>query len=118
MMFKKGSFEVDSLVYPVAIKYDQRFGDPFWNSSKHGYMYYLMLMMTSWAIVCDVWYLPPMNKKEGESAIDFANRVKSEIAKKGGLIDLQWDGQLKRTNVKEEWRIKKQEEFSKKIKLV
>ena len=25
-------------------------------------MYYLMLMMTSWAIVCDVWYLPPMTK--------------------------------------------------------
>lgn len=116
MMFKKGSFEVNGTVYPVAIKYDQRFGDPFWNSSKHGYMYYLMLMMTSWAIVCDVWYLPPMTKMDGESAIDFANRVKSVIAKKGGLVDLQWDGQLKRINVKDEWKEKKQEEFSKKIK--
>ena len=58
-----------------------------------------------------------LEPKEGESAIDFANRVKSEIAKKGGLIDLQWDGQLKRINVKDEWKEKKQEEFSKKIKL-
>lgn len=116
MMFKKGSFEIASIVYPVAIKYDSRFGDPFWNSSKHGYMYYLMLMMTSWAIVCDVWYLPPMRKRSNESAIQFANRVKAEIAKRGGLVDLQWDGQLKRLNVKEEYKFKKQEEFSKKIR--
>jgi hypothetical protein len=51
---------------------------------------YLYMMMSSWAIVCDVWYLPPMYKKEGESAIDFANRVKSVIARRGGLVDLQW----------------------------
>ena len=25
---------------------------------------YLLMMMTSWAIVCDVWYLPPMQKQE------------------------------------------------------
>lgn len=51
---------------------------------------YLYMMMSSWAIVCDVWYLPPMYRKEGESAIDFANRVKSVIARQGGLVDLQW----------------------------
>lgn len=42
-------------IYPVAIKYDSRFGDPFWNSAKYGYSKYLLMMMTSWAIVCDVW---------------------------------------------------------------
>lgn len=62
MMFKKGSFEVASTVYPVAIKYDPIFGDPFWNSSKYGYFTYILRMMTSWAIVCDVWYLPPMTR--------------------------------------------------------
>ncbi|KAI2810704.1 transferase [Blomia tropicalis] len=117
MMFKKGSFELNSVVYPIAIKYDPKFGDPFWNSSKHGYMYYLMMMMTSWAIVCDVWYLPPMRKLPNEDAVQFANRVKSEIANKGGLVDLQWDGQLKRMNVKGEWKEKMQHEFSKKIKI-
>jgi glycerol-3-phosphate O-acyltransferase 3/4 len=63
MMFKKGCFEVDTVIYPVAIKYDLRFGDAFWNSSKHTMLQYLILMMTSWAIVVDVYYLPPMEKQ-------------------------------------------------------
>ena len=25
---------------------------------------YVLMMMTSWAIVCDVWYLPPMTRDE------------------------------------------------------
>lgn len=90
MQFKKGSFEVGGVIYPVAIKYDPRFGDAFWNSSKYSMVAYLYMMMTSWAIVCDVWYLPPMYQQENESAIDFANRVKSVIAKQGGLVDLMW----------------------------
>ncbi|XP_011337212.1 glycerol-3-phosphate acyltransferase 3 isoform X2 [Ooceraea biroi] len=117
MQFKKGSFEVDTVIYPVAIKYDPRFGDAFWNSSRYSMIQYLYMMMSSWAIVCDVWYLPPMYKKEGESAIDFANRVKSVIARRGGLVDLQWDGQLKRMKPKKEWREKQQEEFSKRLKV-
>jgi hypothetical protein len=45
----------------ICFQYDPRFGDAFWNSSRYSMMQYLYLMMTSWAIVCDVWYLPPMN---------------------------------------------------------
>ena len=63
MMFKKGCFEIDAPIYPVAIKYDLRFGDAFWNSNKHSMLQYLLLMMTSWAIVVDVYYLPPMEKR-------------------------------------------------------
>lgn len=37
-----------------------------------------------------------MRRQPSESAIDFAARVKAEIARQGGLIDLDWDGQLKR----------------------
>ncbi|XP_017778210.1 PREDICTED: glycerol-3-phosphate acyltransferase 3 isoform X3 [Nicrophorus vespilloides] len=117
MQFKKGSFEVGSVIYPVAIKYDPRFGDAFWNSSRYSMMQYLYMMMTSWAIVCEVWYLPPMHQKEGESAIDFANRVKGVIAKQGGLVDLVWDGQLKRVKPKKEWMERQQEEFSKRLKV-
>ena len=51
---------------------------------------YLYMMMSSWALVCDVWYLPPMNRRSDETAIDFANRVKAVIAKQGGLVDLAW----------------------------
>lgn len=116
MQFKKGSFEVGGVIYPVAIKYDARFGDAFWNSSRYSMMQYLYMMMTSWAIVCDVWYLPPMTRGENESAIDFANRVKGVIAKQGGLVDLVWDGQLKRMKPKKEWMEKQQEEFTKRLK--
>ncbi|XP_055314413.1 glycerol-3-phosphate acyltransferase 3 isoform X6 [Sitodiplosis mosellana] len=116
MQFKKGSFEVGGVIYPVAIKYDPRFGDPFWNSSKYSMMQYLFLMMTSWAIVCDVWYLPPMYQQEDESAIVFANRVKGVIAEQGGLVDLSWDGNLKRNKPKDEWKEKQQEEFTKRLK--
>jgi glycerol-3-phosphate O-acyltransferase 3/4 len=62
MMFKKGSFEVGAPIYPVAIKFDPRFGDAFWNSQQQSWMEYILLMMTSWAIVADVWYLPRMEK--------------------------------------------------------
>lgn len=58
-----------------------------------------------------------MKKQKGETAIEFANRVKSEIAHKGGLVDLEWDGQLKRQRVKPELLRQQQLKFSKTIEL-
>uniref|UniRef100_A0A8C5HXG9 Phospholipid/glycerol acyltransferase domain-containing protein n=1 Tax=Gouania willdenowi TaxID=441366 RepID=A0A8C5HXG9_GOUWI len=113
MMFKKGSFEIRATVYPVAIKYDPRFGDAFWNSSKFGMVNYLLRMMSSWAIVCSVWYLPPMSREEGEDAVQFANRVKAAIARQGGLVDLLWDGGLKRGKVKDTFKEEQQKLYSK-----
>jgi len=69
------------------------------NSAQENYIQHMLQIWTSWAIVCDVWYLPPMQRKGEESAIDFANRVKRAIASKAGLEDLDWDGQLKRSKV-------------------
>lgn len=117
MMFKKGSFEVSDDIYPVAIKYDKRFGDAFWNSSKMGMVQHIFDLLTSWALVAEVWYLPPMHRNENESAVDFANRVKKEIARQGGLVDLSWDGQLKRMKVKDSWKTKTQDDFSKILKV-
>ncbi|XP_077157120.1 glycerol-3-phosphate acyltransferase 3-like [Paroedura picta] len=115
MMFKKGSFEIGGTIYPVAIKYDPQFGDAFWNSSKYGIVSYLLRIMTSWAIVCNVWYLPPMTREEGEDAVHFANRVKSAIARQGGLTELPWDGGLKRAKVKETYKQEEQKNYSKMI---
>lgn len=56
-----------------------------------------------------------MYRKPEESAVDFANRVKAEIAQKGGLIDLDWDGGLKRSPAKKEWKEKQQLELATKI---
>nr|XP_056711235.1 glycerol-3-phosphate acyltransferase 3 [Euleptes europaea] len=115
MMFKKGSFEIGGTIYPVAIKYDPQFGDAFWNSSKYGIVSYLLRIMTSWAIVCNVWYLPPMTREDGEDAVHFANRVKSAIALQGGLTELSWDGGLKRAKVKETFKQEEQKNYSKMI---
>jgi len=111
MMFKKGSFEIPTTIYPVAIKYNPWFGDAFWNSSKHSMIQYLLVIMTSWAIVADVWYLPAMTKEKGESALKFAERVKSVIARRGGLVDCVWDGQLKRMRVKDSYLLEKQKQL-------
>ena len=117
MMFKKGSFEIrEATIYPVAIKYDPRFGDAFWNSSKHQLIQYLILMMTSWAIVVDVYYLPPMKMEQDESSTDFARRVKAAIAKKGGFADLEWDGGLKRALPKADLKTEEQRKFYQMLK--
>ncbi|XP_068025585.1 glycerol-3-phosphate acyltransferase 3-like isoform X1 [Melanerpes formicivorus] len=113
MMFKKGSFEIGGTIHPVAIKYDPHFGDAFWNSSKHSILSYLLRVLTSWAIVCNVWYMPPMLREEGEDAVHFANRVKSAIARQGGLTELPWDGGLKRAKVKDTYREEQQKNYSK-----
>ncbi|KAM7392401.1 hypothetical protein PAMA_007493 [Pampus argenteus] len=112
MMFKKGSFEIGGTIYPVAIKYDPRFGDAFWNSGKYNMVSYLLRMMSSWAIVVNVWYLPPMTLQDGEDAAQFANRVKSAIAHQGGLLDLAWDGGLKRGKVKNSFKEEQQKMYS------
>ncbi|XP_021477711.2 glycerol-3-phosphate acyltransferase 3-like isoform X1 [Oncorhynchus mykiss] len=138
MMFKKGSFEIGGTIYPVAIKYDPQFGDAFWNSAKYNMVSYLLRMMTSWAIVCNVWYLPAMTQQvciqhtdthnlpamdqvpliylffsqAGEDAVQFANRVKSAIAHQGGLVDLSWDGGLKRAKVKDMFKEEQQKMYS------
>ncbi|XP_061206965.1 glycerol-3-phosphate acyltransferase 3-like isoform X3 [Neopsephotus bourkii] len=111
MMFKKGSFEVGGTIHPVAIKYDPRFGDAFWNSTKHSMMTYIFNMLTSWAIVCNVWYLPPMVKEEEEDAVCFANRVKAVIAARAGMSVLPWDGGLKRKKVKESFKEEQQKKY-------
>ncbi|KAM3727000.1 Glycerol-3-phosphate acyltransferase [Dirofilaria immitis] len=115
MMFKKGSFEVGTTIYPIAMKYDSRFGDPFWNSSQHGWFENCFRMLTSWAIICDVWYLEPMKKFPNENAIDFSNRVKKEIAMRGGLVDLQWDGELKRNRVPTKLIVNQQQKYFRRL---
>eukprot|EP00736_Rhodelphis_marinus_P000814 Rmarinus@m.30050 len=115
MQFKKGSFEIDTTIYPVAIKYHPAFANCFWDSKQQSFFSHMVSLMSAWAVVADVWYLPPMRRKEGEHPISFANRVKSLIAKRGGLVDLQWDGALKRTTIKPEYLRRLQKEYSGKV---
>lgn len=95
VMFKKGAFDLGAKIYPIAIKYNKDFCDPFWNSRKQSFWRHLYNLMTSWAVVCDVYYLEPQTIEEGETAVQFANRVKEMIAAKAGLQCVPWDGYLK-----------------------
>uniref|UniRef100_A0A5K3FGK6 PlsC domain-containing protein n=1 Tax=Mesocestoides corti TaxID=53468 RepID=A0A5K3FGK6_MESCO len=112
MKFKKGCFEVGAVIHPVAIKYDPKYADCFWNSSQDGLFHYLLKLMTSWAMVVDVWYLPPETLQPGEDGISFSGRVKRKIAERGGLVDMDWDGELKRSQPKPNLRLAQQKLFS------
>ena len=83
---------------------------------------HLAQLMTSWAVVCDVWYLEPQFLRPGESPIEFAERyigkcyffpsnweflfvnyffismnlrVREIISVRAGLKMVPWDGYLK-----------------------
>lgn len=103
MRFKKGSFSICNVVYPVAMRYDRRFGDAFWDSTRCSMLRYILMVISSWVMICDIWYMPALRRLPGESSIDFADRVKSAIAAQAGLEDLPWDGNLKRWNPVRDW---------------
>jgi len=94
-MFKKGAFELDCAVCPVAVKYNKIFVDAFWSSRTQSFTMHLFELMTSWAVVADVYFLEPQYKREGETSIEFASRVQQMIAKKAQLKIVPWNGMLK-----------------------
>eukprot|EP00741_Cyanophora_paradoxa_P005937 tig00000949_g5755.t1 len=111
-MFKRGSFELGATVYPVAIKYNKIFVDAFWNSRQQSFAQHLFHLMTSWCVVCDVWYLEPQTIRPNEDAIAFANRVKTIIASKAGLVEVPWDGYLKYFQPSKKFTEAKQRKFA------
>jgi glycerol-3-phosphate O-acyltransferase 3/4 len=54
-----------------------------------------MSLMSSWAVVADVWYMEPQEKRPGEDGIQFAERVRSMICQRAGIKPVPWDGMLK-----------------------
>ena len=95
--FKKGVFDLgdDVSVYPIAMKYNKIFVDAHWNSRKFSFSQHLFMLMTSWAVVCDVHFLEPQRLRRGETSVAFAERVRVMIANKAGLKMVEWDGYLK-----------------------
>ncbi len=55
--------------------------------------------MSSWALVCDVYFLEPQKIQPGETSAEFAERVQCMIANKIGLKVAKWDGYLKYYNL-------------------
>lgn len=52
----------------MAIKYNKIFVDAFWNSRKESFGKHLFRLMTSWALVCDVYFLEPQSIRPGKPA--------------------------------------------------
>ena len=48
--------------------------------------------MTSWAVVCDVYFLEPQAQQAGETAMQFAERVQALVAARAKLVVAPWDG--------------------------
>ncbi|KAF7841621.1 glycerol-3-phosphate acyltransferase 9 [Senna tora] len=115
VMFKKGAFELGCTVCPVAIKYNKIFVDAFWNSRKQSFTMHLLQLMTSWAVVCDVWYLEPQSLKPGETPIEFAERVRDIISHRAGLKMVPWDGYLKYSRPSPKHRERKQQNFAESV---
>ncbi|CAK0772707.1 hypothetical protein CVIRNUC_003991 [Coccomyxa viridis] len=95
VMFKRGAFDLGATVCPIAIRYNKIFVDAFWNSKRQSFTAHLGKLMTSWAVVCDVYFLEPQKKADDESAQQFAERVQRLIAERAKLQIAPWDGYLK-----------------------
>ena len=95
VMFKKGAFDLGCKVCPIAIKYNKIFAETFWHSRRMSFTTYLLKLMTSWAVVADVWYMEPQEMGPDEDSIKFAERVRGMICERAGIKPVPWDGMLK-----------------------
>ena len=95
LQFKQFVFTLGVPINPVAIRYNKIFVDGYWNSRQQSFHGHLFSLMTSWAVVCDVHFLPPMAIRAGEEPSAFAARVQRRIAHKIGLKAMPWDGYMK-----------------------
>jgi glycerol-3-phosphate O-acyltransferase 3/4 len=112
VQFKQGAFDMDAEIVPIAMKYNKIFVDAFWNSRAQSFPMHLLTLMTSWAVVCDVWYLDIMERAQNETAIEFSNRVKAKISERAGLKNVNWDGYLKHFRPSSRYIAEKQSIFA------
>lgn len=99
VLFQKGAFELGAAVCPVAIRYRKKLLDPYWNTSKHTFFIHLLYLMSRWKLDVDVYWMDPVHRAPGESAADFASRVKEMISERAGLKSVLWNGYFKSTPV-------------------
>ena len=69
--------------------------DAYWHSREQSFSGHLLRLMTSWAVVCDVWFLDQQTQAPGETSTQFAKRVQTLIAARAGLVATNWDGYCK-----------------------
>ncbi|TMS39371.1 hypothetical protein L596_005906 [Steinernema carpocapsae] len=92
IQFRKGVFEDGVNIYPVAIRQNPSLGDSFWQEDS--FLTYLWRLFTSWAIVLNIYYLPPVTKLPEETQEEFAQRVQLIIAQTVNVDTVQLDLKL------------------------
>lgn len=95
VMFRKGAFELSCELVPVAIKYDKSWCDPYWNSKEESFPRHLYRLMTAWCLPVDLTFLEPTRAGPNELPAQFAERVKTAIAREAHLTNVRWDGYYK-----------------------
>lgn len=95
VLFHKGIFELDCVIVPVAIKYNKKWADAYWHTKTQTFSKHLFYLMTRWALIADVWYLPPRARRPDQTASQFAAEIKAEISNVAELKNLSWDGYYK-----------------------
>jgi hypothetical protein len=76
-------------------RYNKQWADAYWHSKTQTFTKHILYLMTRWALVADVWYLPPETLQSGQTSSQFANDVKAKISKQAKLKNLSWDGYFK-----------------------
>ncbi|KAH9385361.1 glycerol-3-phosphate O-acyltransferase 3/4 [Nematocida major] len=104
VMFQKGAFDLGVKVYPAAIKYNKKLGDPYWNTRKQTFSKHFIYLITRWRTEVSVWWMAPVEIEKGETASGFATRVKRKISERAGLKNLVWNGYLKHCKSPEEMK--------------
>ncbi|KAF8380893.1 hypothetical protein PRIPAC_70035 [Pristionchus pacificus] len=90
LQFRRAIFVRDVDIHPIAIRQDSRFGDGFW--SEDLFKDYMIRLLTSWAVVYRITYLPKMRRDADESASEFATRVHDAIADASAVLPAIFDG--------------------------
>lgn len=95
VLFHKGVFELNCTICPVGIKYNKKLLDPYWNTREQTFTHHVLYLMTRWIMMVDVYWLPPQDRASGQTAIEFADKVKAMISSAAGLKNRSWNGYLK-----------------------
>ncbi|XP_043697548.1 glycerol-3-phosphate acyltransferase 9-like [Telopea speciosissima] len=82
---------------------------------RQSFTMHLLRLMTSWAVVCNVWYLEPQNLRPGETSIEFAERVRDIISVRAGIKKVPWDGYLKYSRPSPKHTERKQQIFAESV---
>jgi glycerol-3-phosphate O-acyltransferase 3/4 len=87
--FRKACFVENVDFYPISITQDPRLGDAFWREDT--YLPYLFRLMTSFGIIYNVRYLPPMRRSLNEPSEKFAQRIQERIAYASNIDAIPFD---------------------------